>query len=177
MQILFVATSLAGIALAVYWMLAGVERGASLEGMPPERTSLTTPSLAGLATCFGVTGYLLTRYTTLGAASRAGLAALVAAAGVAGAVALVTKWAVPSAQRDTVDERYLLQGHLARVTRAIDGPSAAGQIFYELDGTRHAAGALSVDGQPVPAETEVVIERIENGVAYVEPWVRVEERL
>ena len=83
---------------------------------------------------------------------------------------------VPSARDEVVDERYLLQGHFARVTSAIAG-SEPGAIVYEVNGTRYATKALSVDGTPVDADTEVVIERVEDGVAYVEPWARVEERL
>ena len=70
----------------------------------------------------------------------------------------------------------MLQGHLARVLGAI-GPADAGQISYDVDGARYAARAVSIDGQAVPAGTEVVIERIEDGIAYVEPWSAVERRL
>jgi hypothetical protein len=75
-----------------------------------------------------------------------------------------------------VDERYLLQGHPARVTAAI-AADTPGAIVYEVDGTRHTVQALALDGAPVAVETDVVIERVENGLAYVEPWDSVEERL
>ena len=190
MPYFFLGFFLLGLALAVYWMLLGVERGDAPTAPPISaetdaswaraaasvRASLTTPVVAGFATAFGATGYLLVRYTTLRPAPLIVLAIIAAGLGVAGAVALVAKWAVPSAQRDPVDERYLLQGHLARVTEPI-GAAAAGRISYDLDGTRYAAEAVSVDGKPVAAETDVVIERVEHGVAYVEPWAEVEQRL
>jgi hypothetical protein len=37
--------------------------------------------------------------------------------------------------------------------------------------------ARAIDDQLVRAGTEVVIERIENGVAFVEEWAAVEKRL
>jgi hypothetical protein len=42
---------------------------------------------------------------------------------------------------------------------------------------KYATPALSLDGTAVAAGTEVVIDRLEEGVAYVEPWVQVEQRL
>jgi hypothetical protein len=37
--------------------------------------------------------------------------------------------------------------------------------------------ARAIDDHAVRAGTEVVIERIENGVAFVEEWAEVEKRL
>ena len=37
--------------------------------------------------------------------------------------------------------------------------------------------AQSLDGTPVAVGTEVIIDRVEGGVAYVESWVEVEQRL
>jgi hypothetical protein len=75
-----------------------------------------------------------------------------------------------------VDERYLLQGHPARVTRAITA-DGAGEIAYVADGRRYAVVARSLEGDALAQDTEVAIERVEDGVAYVERWTRVEERL
>jgi hypothetical protein len=96
--------------------------------------------------------------------------------GAGAAVAVILRWAVPSAKRDVVDERFALMGHLARVTRAIE-ETVAGEIEYEMDGRRHAVEALSLEGDAIAAGTEVVIERVEDGHAYVEPWLQVEKRL
>lgn len=189
MTYLFLAVFFAGLLLAVYWMLAGVERGAPARttgesaGTRPAagaaggvRASLTAPVLAASGVMFGATGYILGRYTTLGAVPRLLAAVVAAVVGVVGAVALIRKWAVPAEAQNAPDERYLLQGHLARVTHQIGG-GEMGEIVYEFDGTRHASRARSLDDTPVPADTEVVIERIEDGVAYVELWSRVEQRL
>ncbi|HKG90488.1 MAG TPA: hypothetical protein VKA84_01275 [Gemmatimonadaceae bacterium] len=172
MLLLFLGSFLTGLLLGFYGMLYGVARPAA----GTLRASLNVPLLGGFATAFGATGYLLTRYTALGAPARAVVAAAVGVAGALGAVALVTKWAIPSAANDVEDERYALQGHLARVTRAM-GANSPGTIVYEEEGTTHEVRALALDDAPIAAGTEVVIERIEDGVAYVEAWSRVEERL
>lgn len=177
MSPLFLAALLLGLLLGVFAMLHGVER------RPPEGATVATPSarlnlptIAGFATLFGAAGYLLLRYSSLAPVIVLVVAASIGAAGAAGAVALVAKWAVPGAAHDVEDPRYLLQGHLARVTSAIQG-TGRGEIAYVVDGVRHVTPAASLDGAPVPADTEVVIERIEDGVAHVERWAVVEERL
>ena len=197
MQYLFQAVFLLGLLLAVAAMLFGVERRATrvvpVPGEPVHARSGRVPAMHGSAppaprarwnlplwaafcSVFGATGYLLTRYTALGLGLRVLIAVAVGGAAIFGAIALIAKWAIPSAKRDPEDPRYVLQGHPAHVARAI-GPASAGEIAYEVDGTRYAAKARSIDGQPVEAGAEVVIERVEDGVAYVEPWSAVEQRL
>jgi hypothetical protein len=88
----------------------------------------------------------------------------------------VRRWATLAAEHDIVDERYLLQGHPAQVVSAI-GPTEAGEIVYLVGGKRYATAAQSLDGTPVAVGTEVIIDRVEKGVAYVESWVEVEQRL
>ncbi len=198
MHYLFQGIFLLGLILAVAAMLFGVERRAtrvvpvpgepvtSARGRVPTRQGSAPPAprarwnlplWAAFCTVFGAAGYLLTRYTTLGLAARVLIAMGVGAAAVFGAIALIAKWAIPSARRDPEDPRYVLQGHPARVARAIGDSSRPGEIAYEIDGTRYASQAISIDGQPVEAGAEVVIERVEDGVAYVEPWSAVEQRI
>ena len=201
---LFLASFLLGLLLAVFAMLHGVERrprtagavagdadraagaGGTSGGVGAERsgpvTRLNLPILAGFATVFGATGYLLYRYSSLRPVAAIGIAALVGAVGAVVAVTLVARWALSGAPLDTEDPRYVLQGHLARVTAPIGGGGSgdaggAGEIDYVVDGVRHVVPARSLDGGAVQAGAEVVIERIEDGVAYVERWAVVEERL
>lgn len=178
MLLLFLGSFLIGLLLGFYAMLYGVARPAAgtATAASPMRASLNVPLVGGFATLFGATGYLLTRYTALGAPFRAAIAAAAGVAGALGAVALVTKWAIPAAANDVEDERYALQGHLGRVTRAV-AANSPGAIVYEEEGTTHEVRALALDDAPIAVGTEVVIERIEDGVAYVEAWSRVEERL
>ena len=88
----------------------------------------------------------------------------------------VTHWATQAAEHDVIDERYLLQGHPAQVVSLIAAANA-GEIVYLVGGKRYVTAAQSLDGTPVAVGTEVIIDRVESGVAYVEPWVEVEQRL
>jgi membrane protein implicated in regulation of membrane protease activity len=193
----FQAVFLLGLILAVAAMLFGVERRATRvvpvpgepvhasggrvpvrqgSAPPSPRARWNLPLWAAFCTVFGATGYLLTRNTTLGLGPRILIATAVGGAAVFGVIALIAKWAIPSAKRDPEDPRYVLQGHPARVARAIS-TAVPGEIAYEVDGTRYAAKARSIDGQPMEAGAEVVIERVEDGVAWVEPWSAVEQRI
>lgn len=170
----FLASLLSGLLLGVRAMLVGVERPGGT-GAPP-RAALSLPSIAVFATLFGLVGYLLLRYAAAGAAVALAIAIVVAGAGVAGFVALVAKWAVPSAAAEPEDERYLLQGTPAQVTRAITA-DADGEVSYAVDGAQYATPARSFDGTPLDVGADVAIDRIEDGVAYVEAWALVERRL
>ena len=81
-----------------------------------------------------------------------------------------------SMKAEVVDERYILQGAPARVL-SIVGDGSSGTIEYQSDSGTVTAQAAGLDGVPLVAGGEVVIERIEDGIAYVEPWDRVEARL
>jgi hypothetical protein len=50
-------------------------------------------------------------------------------------------------------------------------------ISLESSGHREVIPARGIDDQSMAVGTEVVIERIEDGVAYVEDWAAVEKRL
>lgn len=185
MQLFYLAAFLTGLVLGVYAMIRGVERigsGRSLEldalGRPigAARMVLTAPTVGAFATLFGITGYLLWRYSQLAVSGQLTIAAFVGLFGTIVATRAVARWATQAAEQDVVDERYLLQGHPAEVVAAI-ASSGVGQIAYVLGGKKYAVSAQSLDGTPVAVGTEVVIDRVENGVAYVEPWVEVEQRL
>jgi len=174
---LFLGCFLAGLVLAVVSMLTGVERrGAPLvttASTTLPRVRLTRPVLAAFAMLFGILGYLLTRHTVLGPAARLILAAVAGGLGVLGSVLLIAKWAVRGGS--PVDHE-ILQGHVATVTRGATATESA-QITYELDGVKVTIAASSIDDTVLVHGMEVVIERIDDGVAYVEAWARVEERL
>jgi hypothetical protein len=177
--VIYVAALSAGLLLGVYAMLYGVERGGGTPGHAadePRRTRLSLPAMGAALAVFGATGYALARWTTVGEPRRA-LAAVVAA-GVIAAISLllVGRWAREPSTEHGDDPRFFLQGHPARVTSGAS-ESSAGEIAYEMDGARHATPARSTDGAVLIAGTDVVIERIENGVAYVEAWTQVERRI
>jgi hypothetical protein len=178
---LFLGLFLVGLVLAVGSMLFGVERTRqSPNGMPTIGARLTVPNVAAFATVSGAVGYLLNRYSVLGTASIFAIAAIAGALGVGGAVLLVARWALPAVAAEVVDERYVLQGHPAQVTRILasaTGAPSAYEISYEEGGATHLLRAHSLDGAVLAPGSEVVIERVENGAAYVEAWSVVERRL
>ena len=177
---IFLAAFILGVVLGVFFMLFGVERGSGLLPVrvaPGDRypASPLLPASAGFFTLAGLVGFLLTREAGTGLAMRALVALLAGGAGAVLARMMVTRWAIPSAIADEVDERYLLQGHVAHVTAPIG--DAPGHVSWDVDGMRQSAVARALDGTPIPAGTDVVIERIEDGVAWVEPWAQVEQRI
>lgn len=185
MSIVFLVAFVAGLLIAVFAMLHGVERQ---QAGAPSVASATDPATvlpqarvnvpltAAFFAIAGATGYLLSRYTTLSVVVRLAIACAVGISGAFGAVALVTKWALPAAARDVEDPRYVLQGRPARVTQAI-GTSSFGEVLLELEGVTRSLRASSLDGSAIAAGQEVVIDRVEDDVAFVELWTRVEERL
>lgn len=191
-SLLFLSMLWLGLMLAVFAMLAGVERrprrsGAVTVGPIVSREMLAAasreisarfhiPAVAGFAAVFGAVGYPLSRYSGIGVGWQLLIATLAGGGALAGAVTLVARWAVPSARRDVPDERYLLQGMLAEVIDPIDS-AHAGRIALQMNGTTHAVQAVSVSGDSIDPGTEVVIERIEGETAFVEPWSVVERRL
>jgi hypothetical protein len=189
MSAVFVASFVLGLLLAVYVMLHGVERAAPPAARAPHepgggghdpRTEpsalLNAQNVAAFLTAFGLGGYLLHRSTTLGTGALVAAALVIGAAGATLSIVLLAAWAIPSVRRDVVDERYLMQGHPASVRAAIPA-DGEGEIVYEADGRTWTVRARSWDGAAIAVDTEVAIERVEDGVAYVEQWAQVESRL
>jgi hypothetical protein len=122
----------------------------------------------------------LHRYSALSTAAVLVLAAAAGVIGVIGASLLVARWALPAVAAEVVDERYLLQGHPARVTRIVSdsaGAPSAYEISYEEGGATHVLRAHSLEGTALTPGADVVIERVEDGAAFVEAWSVVERRL
>jgi len=174
MRYAFVAAFLVGLILSVFAMLNGVERPAA--GAGRRRFALNVPTVAAFAAVFGATGYPLAVYSSLGWIAVLSIAIAAGIGGMIVSLFLVAGWAIPSARAEVVDERYLLQGCIAKVTEvAPDGTT--GMIAFEDGGVRQLSRAAGLDGARLELGTEVAIERVEGGVAYVEPWSQVEARL
>jgi hypothetical protein len=133
-------------------------------------------SVGAFSVGFGLTGYLVAHRTTWP------MSAQVIVAGVAGGLAmglqslLIARWAIPGARAEHVNERYVLQGTLARVITAIPA-NGEGRLRYALDGREFELPARDIDGSAIASGSDVVIDRVEHGVAVVELWARVEQRL
>lgn len=175
MVALYIGAFIAGLLIAVAIMLFGIERRPAT-GAPTTSPSSRRwiPLVAAFAVGFGVIGYSFSRFLSRNGAFVAAL--------VAGVVAgLLTRWLVEKSEampveHDVDDERYVLQGHVARVISSIDAGSE-GVISFEYGDERRTLRARSLDDVSVAEGTEVVIERIEGDLAFVEPWLQVEQRL
>jgi len=171
----------AGLLLAVRVMFFGVQRKLSNDEVAFRRWPL---ALAAFLVVFGLVTYVRTQR---GGALSAGsfIAALLSAAGAS----VLAWWFVrrselaPSSDPED-DPQYRFQGHVARVTESIlerDGQPSSGRIAFDFDGQRYEFRARWTPGDWSAAlgrtDSEVVIERVDGDVAFVEPWVAIEERL
>lgn len=117
---------------------------------------------------FGGTGYILTKYSNLVAIASLGLATF--AGLVSGAI--VFKFMVKlmhSTEAPLNEADYRVEGSVCTVTIPIR-PKGTGEIVFLLGGVRRSSGARTDDGQAIEKGAEVVIERHENGIAYVKRW-------
>lgn len=175
MTFTFVGLFFVGLIAAVRVMLYGVERPRSLGDDSPRSFSVSPAVIASFCVITGMVGYGLTKLgeqpaTTWTIALVAGSVAAVAT------VRAVARWWTVVPEHDIDDERYVLQGSLAQVVSDI-GERGVGQVTLQGDATLRRMPARTIDDQAVSAGTEVVIERIEDGVAFVEEWAQVEKRL
>ena len=175
MTVVYIGAFITGLLIAVGIMLFGIER------KPTSGSDSTTntvrhwlPLFAAFAAAFGIAGYSLSKVLP-------GSGALVAGVAVGLLVALLTAWVVAKSasmpvEHDVDDERYVLQGHVARVVTCIQA-GREGEISFDYGDERRTLRARSLDDASVDVGTEVVIERIEGDLAFVEPWLQVEQRL
>jgi membrane protein implicated in regulation of membrane protease activity len=125
-------------------------------------------TISAFLTWFGGAGYLLDRYSSFTGVLIVGLAA---AAGIVGGGAIfltLTRYVVPRLTEMRAED-YQLPGTVARVTSPIRA-GGTGEIVYTLGGSRHADGARCASGEALEQGAEVVILKVERGIAYVERW-------
>lgn len=166
-----------GLLATVYAMLHGTVR----EGTEPGAirfpiAGFNAPVIGSALIAFGAAGYLLTKYSHYDTIVIVLVAALAAAAGWTGITVLMARWAMRGQLNDPHEELEELQGTVATVTKAIT-PTEPGEIAYSFRGSPATAHARSLSGDAVPAGTDVVIDRIADGIADVELWSVVEQRL
>ncbi len=175
MTYLFLFCFVAGLLLGVRLMFYGAERRRqpSIPILPLRRSE---PAGVAFLVMFGVIGYLLTRNGAHAAPTALAFAV------PAGAIfaALVTWLAIRTAQvqpeHDPDDPRYVLQGRVGVVTVSIP-VGGEGMVRYEESGSAPVVAARNIDGSAIDVGEEVCIERVEDGVAHVELWRLVEQRL
>jgi hypothetical protein len=93
---------------------------------------------------------------------------LFTAMGAALIFGFLTKVLLPR-ERTMLPEDTEMCGVVATVSSELR-PSGLGEILFSLDGTRRGAAARSENGQPIPRNTQVLVMRYEQGVAYVRPF-------
>jgi H+/Cl- antiporter ClcA len=174
LTIVFLVAFIASLVLAVIAMLHGVEY------TRPNRTRAPSPffnlpSYAAFGFGFGVVGYPLATRTHLPAWAVVLIAIIAGAATVSGMITLLATWALRG-RANAITEEHEIQGQLAVVTRDIK-PGSSGEISYEAFGKKVRIPALPISAKQLPAGIDVVIDRIENGIALVEEWAVVEQRL
>lgn len=182
MKALAVVAFFGGLLLAVRVMFFGVQRRLDEAHLTHRAWPLT------LAAVLVAIGALVYARATAGAGVTVAwviVVVLISAGAGAGAWWLVKRSAAAPSTDPDDDPRYRFQGHVARVIEPIraraDG-DGTGRIAFSFDEKRYEFRARWVPGdwerEPLGhAESDVVIERVEDDVAYVEPWQVVEERL
>ena len=167
-----------GVGMAVYVLIRGVER--QRERLPTHHgdritIALFMPFAASLLVSFGAAGYALTRRgwpVDLVLFVAAALAVVVAIP----ATLLVRRWARSAASSDSLAGDDTVQGLVGVVIREA-GPGRDAEVEYWRDDQRVVASARSADDATLHLGTEVVIERIDGSVVYVESWSQVEQRI
>lgn len=140
--------------------------GAGHHGAGVSPFNLST--ISAFLTWFGGAGYLLVRYSSFAGVL---IVTLATTAGIVGGGAIfltLTRYVMPRLT-ELKAEDYRLPGTVARVTSPIRA-GGTGEIVYTLGGTRRADGARCASGEALERGAEVVILKVEHGIAYVERW-------
>jgi hypothetical protein len=174
LRIVFLTSFIGGLLLAVFAMLHGVEHARRNRSRAPS-AFINLPAVAAFAVGFGAVGYPLVTRSRLPSWAILLIAVGGGALAITGMITLLARWALRdaapfSAQQDEI------QGQLAVVSQDI-AAGGAGEIAYELLGRQLRIPARALSERPMSIGAEVVIDRIENGVAFVEEWSVVEQRL
>lgn len=174
LRICFLGAFIGGLVLAVFAMLHGVEHARRNRSRAPS-AFFNLPAIAAFAVGFGAVGYPLASRTILPVWAVLLIAIGGGALAISGMITLLARWALRGI-RTVPGEIDGIQGQLAIVSREIS-PAGTGEISYEQMGKQIRIAAQTLSDKRVPVGTDVVIDRIENGVAFVEEWATVEQRL
>jgi hypothetical protein len=164
-----------GLLLAVFAMLNGVQRARRERGRAPS-AFFNLPAVAAFAVGFGAVGYPLASRTRLPVWAILLIAIGAGALAISGMITLLAQWAFRGISAASPVDEEEIQGHLAVVTRDISG-SLPGEISWQYHGRELRSPAQSIGTKALPIGAEVVIDRIEAGMAFVEEWAIVEQRL
>jgi hypothetical protein len=175
LRIVFLAVFIGGLLLAVFAMLHGMERAGRDRSRAPS-PFFNLPAIAAFAVGFGAVGYPLVSRTRLPLWAIVVIAIAGGALAISGMITLLAQWAFRGISAASAAEEQEIQGQLAIVTRDI-AASAPGEISYEHLGREIRIAARAMSAKALSVGADVVIDRIEDGVAFVEEWAVVEQRL
>jgi hypothetical protein len=181
MRTLAVVAFVAGLLLAILVMFFGVRRQLDANHTALRRWPL---ALSSFLVVLGATLYFRTANGALVTRGWYGVALGLGLLAAWAAWAMVRHSAtIPSTDPED-DPHFRFQGQVARLVESIEpraGGPATGRVAFEFDGTRYEFRARWTPGEWPPeqgrADSEVVIERVDDDLAYVEPWAAIEERL
>lgn len=127
-------------------------------------------SLLILLLIFGLVGYLLHVSTNLGAVLTIVLALLAGDGAAITTGLLLTRIFVKGSGEELDSESSRLEGRLGEVSMAIR-PGGVGEVLFPgAAGGRQSIGARCIDGEAIPAGTQVVILSTSDGIAAVQSW-------
>ena len=175
LPVVFLVAFVAGLVLAVLAMLHGVEHTRRNKSRAPS-PFFNLPALAAFAVAFGAVGYPIASRTTLPLWVTLLIAAASGGLAISAMVTLLARWALRGASAQSAAMEHEIQGHLAVVTVRITSVSR-GEIVYQLPEREVRIPAKTLGNKALSPGSEVVIDRIEDGVAYVEDWAVVEQRI
>ena len=154
-------------------MLHGVERWKRRRSERPS-AAINPPTVAAFAAGLGASGYLFTTRSSLSVWTILAIALVIGIAAFAGMTVLMAKWALRSTP--VHHEADDINGQVATVSQTIS-PDQDGEITWYAWDKWHVLPARALGDAGIPVGTEVVIDVVEDGIARVELWSVVEQRL
>jgi membrane protein implicated in regulation of membrane protease activity len=117
---------------------------------------------------FGGVGYILAMHSHLAVLESFGVSIL---SGIAASYVVFRFMSrlMANGTGEMHDWDYRLEGSVGTVSMAIRA-NGTGEVIFEQSGARRAVGARCDGGKAIARGAEVVIERYENGIAYVQLW-------
>ena len=129
---------------------------------------LNASTILAFLAWFGGTGYLLTKYSHIVSLFIVLLATFAGLAAGWMVFRFLLKLVGPSDEPLQAEDRRIV-GSLAKVSMTIR-ENGTGEVIFPLGGGRSCSGARSEDGIAIEKGAEVVIEKYEQGIAYVKRW-------
>ncbi len=133
-------------------------------GVVPKVNSMT---LTAFLAWFGGTGYLLEKYTTLWVWLALGCSIAAGLVGASAVFSVLRKLASRDFSMNPAD--YDMIGRLGRVSATVF-ENGVGEMIFARDGARGCIPIRSEEGGRIEKDVEVVITRLEKGIAYVRRW-------